>query len=405
MNTDTPMEKQNGAPSTLGDVLYAAPLNTEAESDWAKLVSEVRIGNTRALFALYDRSHRPAYTLFVRLTCDREIAEELTLDLYCDVVRNAASFEPSRSSVLAWVMNRARALALARIRRRQLENRGDAIANEALLMLDMPDYRHILHMREQSRAVRGALAGLSAEERGAVETTYFDGRDYVQAAAALQCSTGAIKVNLRQAMHKLARGLSQGPEFSDERIFYRLCDHAELASAYVLEALTTHDQATFRGHLQSCAQCRWEVDALRPLVKAFIAWPADLLRPSSALRERLADRLWVETGKHSAPPQPDWLEPAWETVAPGIACKLLAADRETGLVSMLVRLVPGGEYPPHTHAAVEELHLLEGELWIDDRKLYAGDYNRAEPGTGDKRVWSETGCACVLVTSARDVLS
>jgi hypothetical protein len=41
-----------------------------------------------------------------------------------------------------------------------------------------------------------------------------------------------------------------------------------------------------------------------------------------------------------------------------------------------IRLAPGVDYPPHTHAEVEELHLLGGELWIDDRKLYPGDYNR-----------------------------
>jgi anti-sigma factor ChrR (cupin superfamily) len=72
---------------------------------------------------------------------------------------------------------------------------------------------------------------------------------------------------------------------------------------------------------------------------------------------------------------------------------------------MLVRLAPGVDNPPHTHAGVEELHLLHGQLWIDDRKLYPGDYNRAEPGTSDARVWSETGCTCVLVTSLRDRLS
>jgi anti-sigma factor ChrR (cupin superfamily) len=83
---------------------------------------------------------------------------------------------------------------------------------------------------------------------------------------------------------------------------------------------------------------------------------------------------------------------------------MLARDEEKHVVSTLVRLVPGGEYPPHCHAGVEELRLLDGELWIDDRKLYPGDYNRAEPGTGDKRVWSETGCTCVLITSTRDVL-
>ena len=104
------------------------------------------------------------------------------------------------------------------------------------------------------------------------------------------------------------------------------------------------------------------------------------------------------------PPARQWAEPEWEEVAPGILCKLLATDTEKHRVSMLVRLLPGAAYPPHVHADVEELHLLEGELWIDDRKLHAGDYNRAERHPCDQRVWSETGCTCVLITSALDVL-
>jgi len=42
-------------------------------------------------------------------------------------------------------------------------------------------------------------------------------------------------------------------------------------------------------------------------------------------------------------------------------------------------------------------------LWIGDKRLSPGDYNRAEPGTSDLRVWSKTGCTCVLITSTRDV--
>jgi anti-sigma factor ChrR (cupin superfamily) len=99
-----------------------------------------------------------------------------------------------------------------------------------------------------------------------------------------------------------------------------------------------------------------------------------------------------------------WAEPEWIEAAPGISCKLLATDTEKNRVSMLVRLAPGTEYPPHRHAGVEELHLLHGELMIGDRKLYPGDYNRAEAGTVDHRVWSETGCTCVLITSYRDVV-
>ena len=120
---------------------------------------------------------------------------------------------------------------------------------------------------------------------------------------------------------------------------------------------------------------------------------------------RLAQRLAAEEGEESVASAPDGApESEWEEVASGISCQLLATDEEKERVSMLVRLAPGAAYPPHHHAGVEELYLLDGELMIDDKTLYAGDYNRAEPDTGDQRVWSETGCTCVLLTSTRDIL-
>lgn len=130
-----------------------------------------------------------------------------------------------------------------------------------------------------------------------------------------------------------------------------------------------------------------------------LGWIMNLAR-AKAIDGRAGDPVVAIDTNHAS----GWSEPEWEDVAPGISVKMLATDAERNMVSMQVRLVPGGEYPAHTHAAAEELHLLEGELWIDERKLSPGDYNRAEPGTGDKRVWSETGCMCVLVTSTRDVL-
>jgi anti-sigma factor ChrR (cupin superfamily) len=183
------------------------------------------------------------------------------------------------------------------------------------------------------------------------------------------------------------------------------CDQAELVSAYAVQALPPKDAAAIEAHISACPRCRREFDGLRPVVESLACWPTDVLRPSASLQERLARRIASETGGEPVFQQRrQWAEPEWEEVAPGISCKLLATDEDKHVVSMLVRLVPGGEYPPHTHAGVEELHLLDGELWIDDRKLYPGDYNRAEPGTGDKRVWSETGCTCVLITSTKDIL-
>ncbi|HJS79568.1 MAG TPA: cupin domain-containing protein [Vitreimonas sp.] len=183
------------------------------------------------------------------------------------------------------------------------------------------------------------------------------------------------------------------------------CAQSEATCAYVLEALPANERAAAEAHIGACAECRRELEGLRPLLNCFAAWPTDVLRPAASLQTRLALRLAEETGKPLVEPPPrQWPEPGWAEVAPGIECKLLAADAEAHRVSMLVRLAPGASYPPHTHAGVEELHLLDGELWIDERKLRPGDYNYGAPGAGDECVWSETGCTCVLVTSTKDVL-
>ena len=183
------------------------------------------------------------------------------------------------------------------------------------------------------------------------------------------------------------------------------CERSELTCAYIAQALAASEVAAAEAHIASCPDCQRELESLRPVVDSFTVWPTDVLRPTTSLQARLAARIAEEAGTEPVPPPPSqWSEPEWQQVATGIECKLLATDEERRRVSMLVRLAPGASYPAHTHAGVEELHLLDGELWIDERKLCPGDYNYGAPGAADERVWSETGCTCVLVTSTEDTL-
>lgn len=183
------------------------------------------------------------------------------------------------------------------------------------------------------------------------------------------------------------------------------CDQAELVPLYALHALPATESCLLEAHLANCAECQQTMEALHPVVDSFIAWPTDILRPSESLWSRLASRIGAENANGSAlPDAASWQEPEWQNVAPGICCKLLADDPERDRVSMLVRLAPGTAYPPHRHAGAEELFLLDGELWIEDRKLRPGDYNRAEAGSADQQVWSEAGCTCLLITSPSDLI-
>lgn len=181
------------------------------------------------------------------------------------------------------------------------------------------------------------------------------------------------------------------------------CDRTELLFEYALQMLPSSEVPPLEAHISACSDCRQEMETLRPIIDSFASWPDDVLRPPASLRGRLAQRIAAETGAEPVLPATGrWAEPEWKEVAPGISCQLLATDMEQDRVSMLLRLAPGTVYPPHRHGGVEELHLLHGELVVNDRKLYPGDYIRAEAGSRDHRVWSETGCTGVLITSIRD---
>jgi RNA polymerase sigma factor (sigma-70 family) len=384
-------------PATLGDVLYAKSRPPVPEQDWVALVRATASGDQLALYALYDMAHRPVFTLIMRITANLRTAEELTVDVFHDLWRRAARYDVTEGTVLGWIMNRARWRAIDRL---SFESRKKLDHDDT--RPPAADPRDVLELRRQGESLRAALTALTAEERRAIETTFFAGRTQADAAARLNQAPGTVVAHLRSGLRKLRHVLTSGVM----SIFHEVrCDRSELACAYAAQALAPDDAVALEAHIASCQDCRRELESLRPVIDRFVSWPTDVLRPPRPLQARLARCIAEETGRQPAPlPQRRWVEPEWEEVAPGIECKLLATDTERRWVSMQVRLAPGASYPAHTHAGPEELHLLDGELWIDGRKLVPGDYNYGAPGEGDESVYSETGCTCILVTSIEDVL-
>ena len=124
-------DPRDGAARLLGDLLYADKAKTPvSEADWVGLVQSIAAGDQRALHALYERTHRIVFTLIVRITNNRETAEEVTLDVFHDVWRRASTYDPAGGSVVGWIMNQARSRAIDRVRFEQRKKRVNQHADE-----------------------------------------------------------------------------------------------------------------------------------------------------------------------------------------------------------------------------------------------------------------------------------
>ena len=196
-------------PATLGDVLYAKSEAPVPEQDWAALVQSIAAGDELALHALYERAHRIVFTLAMRITANRETAEELTIDVFHDVWRRASGYDPANGTVLGWVMNQARSRAIDRLRFENRKKRNPDGDMQPLAEV-AADQHDVLELREQRESLCAALAVLTPDERQAIETTFFAGLTHAEAAARLNQPLGTIKTRIRSALHKLRDVLAAG---------------------------------------------------------------------------------------------------------------------------------------------------------------------------------------------------
>jgi RNA polymerase sigma-70 factor (ECF subfamily) len=194
--------------STLGQLLYPDRTATVvAEDDWVRLVRAIAAGDQQALQVLYERAHRLVFTLAMRICGSREIAEELTVDVFHDVWRRAGEFDPGGGSVVGWVMIQARSRAIDRLRFEQRKKRVDP----------HPDHREEPEVLDPAAAIaarqrRGqlqvALSALTPDERRAVETAFFSELTYAETAERLEEPLGTVKTRVRSALAKLRRVLA-----------------------------------------------------------------------------------------------------------------------------------------------------------------------------------------------------
>jgi len=202
------MDESSGPPGHVPTDMSAAAaprlsLGHERERLWRALLARVAQSDRDAFASLYDASSSLVYSLASRILGNRADAEEVTLDVYLQVWRDAGRFDAERGGVTSWLVTIARSRALDRYRSHQTRLKREAGPVEADSPSGAPSPERLSVMSQERRVVASAIASLTPEQRQVIDLAYFHGMSQSEMADHLGLPLGTVKTRVRLGMMRL----------------------------------------------------------------------------------------------------------------------------------------------------------------------------------------------------------
>jgi len=184
-----------------------------------QLMLAVQRGDERAFRQLFEKHLAGVVGFAMRFVGARARAEELAQDVFLQVYRTRATYQP-RARFTTWLYRMVTNACLSEVRRADYRGRTQSLDNppphggdDIAPVIEAPtrSSEDVVLGREALESMRRALADLPAQQRAAVLLARVEGMSYDEVAASLSCSVSAVKslihratVTLRERMRVLS---------------------------------------------------------------------------------------------------------------------------------------------------------------------------------------------------------
>jgi RNA polymerase sigma-70 factor (ECF subfamily) len=186
-------------------VVMDSTLSMDADTSDEQLMRQLAEGQREALGPLHARYASLIYGVAAR-SLDRAAAEEISQEVFLAVWRHAASFDPTRGTFRAWVLQITRSRVLNEVRRRgrrlRATTQSDGSGGDHLP--DPGPEPAESAWREHRRAVvRAAVEALPPPQREALSLAFLEDLTHEQVAAFLELPLGTTKSRIRSGLKAL----------------------------------------------------------------------------------------------------------------------------------------------------------------------------------------------------------
>lgn len=176
---------------------------TATSADLADLLRRSARGDEDAFATLYDSTSRRLFGLVLRIVRDHAMSEEVTQEVYLDVWRHCARFDPERGSALSWLMTIAHRTAVDRVRASEASRRRDDAHAATSQEVEFDTTAETAQASLEAQRVRRALTTLTDAQRSAVELAYLGGYTHTEVARLLDLPLGTAKTRIRDGLIRL----------------------------------------------------------------------------------------------------------------------------------------------------------------------------------------------------------
>lgn len=180
------------------------PDHAQAAVDPAQAAFErVRLGDESAFAEFYDEVGGVVYGTVLRVIRNPAQAEEVTQEVFVELWRTAARFDPARGSVRTWVATMAHRRAVDRVRSEQSARNREAVDATRDVV---PEHDHVVEQVAANldrERVAQALRSLTEPQREAVTLAYYGGLTYREVAIRLDLPEGTVKTRIRDGLIRL----------------------------------------------------------------------------------------------------------------------------------------------------------------------------------------------------------
>ncbi|MBN8578027.1 MAG: RNA polymerase sigma factor [Cytophagales bacterium] len=166
-----------------------------------QIMEAVKNGNLQQASLLFDRFNKRIFNFLARMTNDREVAEDLTQNVFLRLLKYRHSYNP-QMKFQAWIYQMARnAFADHYQKQKQLK----PAVMEVEKLHEQPDLAEALEQEETEGRLIRALAQLPDDYRELLVLTRFQHLKYEEVAGFLDMTVANVKVKVHRAIGLLRK--------------------------------------------------------------------------------------------------------------------------------------------------------------------------------------------------------